>query len=171
MDKGYKQLSTQDSSLTEVRQRIDEFLAQKRIAFVGVSRNLATFSRWLYHDMRKRGYDMVPINLHANAIEGVRAYRRVQDIPRPVGGAFIMLKKRFILDAVKDAEAAGVKRLWIHGNFGPSSVPEEIINYCEQNNLSIIAGYCPYMFLPDVFFIHRLHIWWMKQRNQYPEQA
>ena len=39
-----------------LREKIDHFLAQKRIAMVGVSRNPRDFSRHLFHDMKTRGY-------------------------------------------------------------------------------------------------------------------
>ena len=42
--------------------KIEEFLALRRVALVGVSRNPGDFSRSLFHDMCERGYDLVPVN-------------------------------------------------------------------------------------------------------------
>ncbi len=44
------------------RREIDGFLALKRVAMVGVSRDPRDFSRMLFREMKKRGYDMVPVN-------------------------------------------------------------------------------------------------------------
>jgi uncharacterized protein len=41
---------------------IQDFLAQKRIAVVGVSRNPKDFSRGLFRTLRERGYDAVAVN-------------------------------------------------------------------------------------------------------------
>ncbi len=41
---------------------IEDFLAQKRIAMVGVSRHPKDFSADLFQELRRRGYDMVPVN-------------------------------------------------------------------------------------------------------------
>jgi len=39
---------------------VEDFLALKRIAMVGVSRDPKDFSRHLFREMYSRGYDMVP---------------------------------------------------------------------------------------------------------------
>ena len=49
---------------------VEDFLALDRIAMVGVSRNPKDFSRLLFREMCDRGYDMVPINLVAEEIDG-----------------------------------------------------------------------------------------------------
>ena len=41
---------------------IEDFLSQKRIAMIGVSRNPKDFSAALFEGLRKRGYEMVPVN-------------------------------------------------------------------------------------------------------------
>jgi predicted CoA-binding protein len=50
---------------------IDDFLAHKRIAFVGVSRNASDFSRQLWGELKRRGYDLIPVNPDAAEIDGV----------------------------------------------------------------------------------------------------
>ena len=72
------------------RETIDDFLAQKRLAMVGVSTNPQDFSRSLFRELRERGYDMVPVNPKAEAMENVRCYARLQDVKPPVEGALVM---------------------------------------------------------------------------------
>ena len=52
------------------RQLIDDFLAQKRIAVVGVSRNPRDFTRTMFNEFIRRGYDAVPVNPNAAEIDG-----------------------------------------------------------------------------------------------------
>ena len=47
------------------RADVDDFLPQKRLAFVGVSRNRADFSRTLWNELKRRGYDLVPVHLRS----------------------------------------------------------------------------------------------------------
>ncbi|PYX41387.1 MAG: CoA-binding protein, partial [Acidobacteria bacterium] len=49
---------------------VQDFLALRRIAMVGVSRDPEDFSRKLFREMCDRGYDMVPVNLVAEEIDG-----------------------------------------------------------------------------------------------------
>jgi predicted CoA-binding protein len=60
------------------RQAITDFLAQKRIAVVGASRNAKDFNTGLLRDLRRHGYDAVPVNPNATEIEGARCFPRVQ---------------------------------------------------------------------------------------------
>jgi predicted CoA-binding protein len=41
---------------------IEDFLAQKRIALVGLSRQPKDFSVMLFEELCRRGYDVVPVN-------------------------------------------------------------------------------------------------------------
>jgi predicted CoA-binding protein len=51
------------------RPAIDSFLKLKRIAFVGVSRKEADFSRALWKEFRERGYNLIPVNPNAGTID------------------------------------------------------------------------------------------------------
>ena len=41
---------------------IEDFLAQRRIALIGVSRKLGSFSVPIFQEPTRRGYDVVPVN-------------------------------------------------------------------------------------------------------------
>jgi len=49
---------------------IEDFLAQKRIAMIGISRNPRDFSAALFEEFRKRGYDVVPLNPNVPEVLG-----------------------------------------------------------------------------------------------------
>ena len=61
-------------------QIIQEFLAVPRLAMVGVSTNEKHFSRLLYREFLKNGYEVVPVNPHANDIAGVTAFPKLSEI-------------------------------------------------------------------------------------------
>src|SRR6266540_852633 len=92
---------------------IQEFLAQKRFAFVGVSRNESDFSRALFREFRTRGYDPVPVHPQANQIEGQPCYPRLQDIQPPVDSALLMTPPSVTGTLTGDCVAAGIKRVWM----------------------------------------------------------
>jgi predicted CoA-binding protein len=63
---------------------VEDFLSQKRIAMIGVSRNPKDFSAALFEGLRKRGYEMVPVNPKISEVMDQPCYARVQDIQPPV---------------------------------------------------------------------------------------
>jgi len=54
-------------------ERVRDFLSQKRLAFVGVSRQPKDYSRALFREFGARGYDAVPVNPAIAEIEAAVA--------------------------------------------------------------------------------------------------
>ncbi len=53
---------------------VENFLSQKNIAVVGVSRNTKNFGNTIYRSLKKKGYNVYPINPNAEKIEGDKCY-------------------------------------------------------------------------------------------------
>ena len=153
---------------TGVHNIIDDFLAQKRIAFVGVSRNPRSFSRKLFHEFRSRGYDVVPVNLAASDIDGLACYLRTQDIQPPVDAVLLMTSREASYRALIDCQEAGVRRVWTYGVRGPRQASAGAVEFCAAHQIALVPGYCPFMFLPNSGFFHRFHGRIMKVMGSYP---
>lgn len=151
---------------------IENFLAQKRIAIVGISRNSGSDSQRLFEELRKRGYDMVPVNPNAVQMQGQRCFNRVQDIHPPVDAALVMTSPRLSDKVVNDCVEAGVRRIWLYrGASGIGSVSERALAICKERGIDVVVGQCPFMFLPDSGGIHRLHGFVRRIFGRYPKQA
>ena len=148
---------------------IDDFLAQKRIAFVGVSRDPKDFSRGLFTEFCRRGYDVVPVNPQANEVEGRPCFARVQDITPPVEGALLMTAPAAAEQVVQDCAQAGINRIWLYRGAGQGAVSQAALNFCREHGLDVVPGHCPYMFFPETEFFHRAHGFIVKLFGQYPQ--
>jgi uncharacterized protein len=148
---------------------IDDFLNQKRIAVVGVSRNKSNFSRTLFRDLGKFGYDVVPVHSEAGEIEGASCARKVQDIAPPVDGVLIMTGPEATEQVVRDCAEAGVTRVWMYQATGRGSVSPEAVEYCQENGIDVIPGECPYMFIQQAGWFHHLHGYLIKIVGKYPQ--
>jgi len=149
-------------------QRISDFLASRRIAIVGVSSRPKDFSRGLLREFQRRGYEVVAVNPNAGAIEGVQCVPRLQDARPPVDGALLMTSPAVTDDVVRDCLEAGVKRVWMYRGAGPGAVNWKAVEFCEVNGISVVAGYCPYMFWGDCGFVHRFHGFLLKRFGRHP---
>jgi uncharacterized protein len=153
------------------RNDIDDFLAQKRLALVGVSRNPEDFSRGLFRDLRQRGYDMVPVNPGMTEVEGTRCFARLQDVTPPVDGVLVMTPAAQSERVARDCVEAGIPRVWLHRGAGTGAVSQAAVDFCQQHGMHLVAGYCPYMFLPETAFFHRLHGVVMRLTGGYPAHS
>jgi predicted CoA-binding protein len=150
------------------RERIDEFLSQKRLAVVGVSREPGDFTRSLFRELCRRGYDTVPVNPNVKEVEGRTCYARVQDIAPPVDGALLMTSPPVTEQVVEDCAQAGIGRVWMHRGAGLGAVSRRAVAFCESRNICVIPGECPHMFFPETPFFHRVHGFVKKITGTYP---
>lgn len=153
---------------TTSRHDIEDFLSRKRLAMVGVSRDPKDFTRGLFTDLRQRGYDMVPVNPKLDEVGGTRCFARLQDVTPPVAGVLVMTAPEKTEQVVHDADEAGISRVWLHRGAGKGAVSESAVNFCQQRGLRLVAGYCPYMFLPETAFFHRFHGFCLRLLGKYP---
>jgi predicted CoA-binding protein len=145
-----------------VRDDIDDFLKQRRLALVGVSRGERDFSRLLYREFVRRGYDAIPVNPSCEAIDGRPCYHSVHEITPPVDGALLLTPPGRTESVVMDCAQAGIRRIWMYRSVGKGAVSSRAVGFCKSKGLRVIAGYCPYMFWNDVPFFHRLHGFFVK---------
>lgn len=148
---------------------IEDFLAQKRIAMIGVSRNPKDFSAVLFEELRKRGYEVVPVNPKAPAILGERCFARIQDVQPPVDTVLLMTRAEITDSVVSNCAEVGIRRIWMYRASGKGSVSPTAVAFCEQRGIRVIPGQCPFMFLPQTGGIHKFHGWIRKITGSYPK--
>ena len=147
---------------------IQDFLNQKRLAIVGVSREPKDFSLALFREFRKRGYDAVPVNPKAKKIDEQPCFASVQAVQPPVDGAVLMTMPAVTDAVVRDCAEAGIKRVWMYRAAGDGAVSPNAVKYCEQQGIAVVPGECPLMFLAGTSWFHRLHGLVRKITGAYP---
>lgn len=153
-----------DKSLSAIR----DFLAQRRIALVGASRSASGFSANLFRDLRRAGYDVVPVNPIAQEIDGVRCFARVADIAPPPDAALILVPSEKAAPILRECAEAGIGRVWLYGYRGPSKIAPAAREEARRLGLTAVAGYCPYMFMQRTQWFHHLHGAILKIARAYP---
>jgi predicted CoA-binding protein len=150
------------------RSTIQDFLAQKRLAMIGVSREPRNFTRMLFRSLREYGYDVVPVNPQVNEIEGTPAYARIQDVTPPVDAALLVTSPSASEQVVRDCAEAGVKRIWLYRAVGTGAVSPAAVDFCHRGGMAVVEGECPYMFLPQAPWPHKMHGWVRRILGAYP---
>ena len=150
--------------MTTLETKVQDFLAQKRIAVVGVSRENAQHpaANLIYRRLKKTGHDGFAVNPNLQTFDDDRCYPDVKAIPGGVDGAVIITRPETTQRIVRDCDAAAVRRVWMHQSVVKgSSVSPEAVTYCEQHGISVIAGACPMLFGEGVDFGHACIRWFM----------
>jgi len=150
---------------------IQDFLAQKRIAMVGISRDEQSFSVSLFKELGRLGYDIAPVNPQVKAVMGRNCFARLQDIEPPVEAALLMTSPAVTDAVVADCAEAGIKRVWMYRAGGKGAVSNKAIEFCRERGIQVVAGECPLMFLPGSGRIHGFHGLIRKLTGRYPRHV
>ena len=152
--------------------RVDEFLAQKRIAVAGVSRNNSHHpaGTLIYRRLKKTGHEVFPVNPHMQTFDGDRCYPDLRSIPGGVDAVVIVTRPETAERIVQDCSDAGVRRVWMHQSLGKkgSSVSPAAVEYCRQHDISVIAGACPMMYGDGADLGHRCMRWFLNLTGGLP---
>lgn len=139
------------------RQDIEDFLEQRHVAVVGVSRNTKDFANVVYRHLRDGGRTMYPVNELADGpIEGDTAYGSLAEVPDPVDGVIVMVPAKRAADVVQSALDRGIPRVWLHKGAGPGAVSGDAVALCRDAGVPVVDGACPLMW-DDAHGIHHLH--------------
>jgi predicted CoA-binding protein len=156
---------------TTLDMKVDDFLAQKRLAIAGVSRNKGQHpvGNLIYDRLKKTGHEVFAVNPHMRTFEGERCYPDLQSIPGGVDGVVIITRPETTEQIVHDCSDAGVRRVWMHQSVGKStSISREAVEYCREHDISVIAGACPMMYGPGADLGHTCMRWILKLTGGLP---
>jgi predicted CoA-binding protein len=144
---------------------VADFVAQRKLAVVGVSRQGKKFGNMAFRELKAKGYKLLPVHPQAEAIEGERCYPNLAALPEPVEGVLVIVPPAETEKIVREAAAAGIKRVWMQqGAESPAA-----IRFCQENGLSAVHGECILMFAEPAAWMHRAHRWFWKLLGKIPK--
>jgi hypothetical protein len=143
--------------MQKIKDAAAEFLANKRIAVTGVSRNPGDHgSNIVYRRLRDRGYEVVAVNPNADEVEGDTCYHDLKSIPGGVDAVVIATRPETADATMRECAELGINHVWMHRAFGAGSVSPAAADYGRAHGISVIDGGCPLMFPPAADVGHRV---------------
>jgi hypothetical protein len=137
---------------------VQDFLAQKKIAVVGISDKRETGCNMSYKKFKQGGYRVYAVNPHITTFDGDPCYPDLKSLPEKPEAVFILANPRVTDQIVQECVDLGVKHVWMHCMMGTrpgmgsrmTSVSPEAVLMCRENGISVIPGSCPNQFIqPD----------------------
>lgn len=143
---------------------INNFLASKKIAVIGVSSAGKGFGVAVFKHLVKQGYEVYAVNPKGGTIDSKRIHTSLRDLEVPVEAVITVVPPDVTEKIILDANELGIKKIWMQ----QGSESEAAINYCKQNDISFVAEECIMMFSEPVQSIHKFHRWLWKLVGKYP---
>jgi predicted CoA-binding protein len=137
------------------KKNVEDFLAQKKIAVVGVSRKKSKFGNAIYKELKQKGYQVFPINPNLTFFEGDECHPSLLSLAGKVEAVVINVPPVQTEKVVKEAKQAGINKVWLQ----QGSQSDKAVKYCEENGIDCVSNECILMFAQPSAFIHRAHKW------------
>jgi predicted CoA-binding protein len=137
---------------------VQDFLAQKKIAIVGVSDKRETGCNLGFRKFKQAGYTVYAVNPRLTTFEGEPCYPDLNSIPEKPDAVLIFTSPKVTDQMVRQCVDLGIKRVWMHCLMGTkpglasgmTSVSQDAVRSCRENGITVIPGACPNQFLkPD----------------------
>lgn len=143
--------------MPSIDQAAADFLAQKRIAVVGVSREPGGKhgGNIVYQRLKERGYEVFAVNPNADTVQGDPCFPDLRSIPGGVDAVVIATTPSVAPSVARECKELGITRVWMHRSFAGGSVSPEAHAFCRENGIASIAGGCPLMYGPTSDGGHR----------------
>jgi len=147
----------------KLNELVEDFLAQKKIAVVGISDRRDTGCNLAYRKFQESGYQVYAVNPRISTFQGAPCYPDLKTIPEKPDAVFILASPKVTEQIVQECVELGIKHVWMHCLMGTrpglqpgaSSVSQAAVDTCRANGIAVIPGSCPNQFLkPDLG--HRL---------------
>jgi predicted CoA-binding protein len=144
--------------MAKIDTMVQDFLALKKIAVVGVSDKRDTGCNLAYTKFKENGYQVYPVSPHLTSFKGETCYADLKSIPEKVDAVFILTNPRVTEQVVQQCVELGIKHVWMHCMMGikpglaagMTSVSPSAVEMCNANGITVIPGTCPNQFLkPD----------------------
>lgn len=152
--------------MSQIPAPVRDFLAARRIAVAGVSRDPAQPANHIFRRLRDTGHEVVAVNPAAPEVEGVRCWPDLESVPGEVDALMLATPPGAAIAVVRACARRGVPLIWLHRSFGQGSVSEEAVALCRELGIRVIVGGCPMMYCGDVDLAHRCMRWILDVRGR-----
>ncbi|PKQ32651.1 MAG: CoA-binding protein [Actinobacteria bacterium HGW-Actinobacteria-2] len=131
----------------KIAQAAEEFLAHRRIAVTGVSRDAGSHgSNTVFDRLVERGYEVFAINPNTETIGEHKAYPDLASVPGGVEAVVIGTSPIHAMATMQQAVELGITSVWMHRSVDAGSVDAAATAYGREHGVTVIDGGCPLMF-------------------------
>ncbi|GGE62447.1 CoA-binding protein [Priestia taiwanensis] len=121
------------------RQEIGVILKEsKRIAVVGLSPNPLRTSFMVSEAMQRAGYEIIPVNPHADYVLGQKAVASLKDIEGPIDIVNVFRRSEYVYDLAKQFDEIDAKVFWTQQEV----VDEKAYNFLKEKGYTVIMDRC-----------------------------
>lgn len=107
-------------------------------AVIGATQNQEKYGYKVFVDLKKKGYQVIPVNPNYEEILGVKCYPDLISLDERPDVVVLVVGEKNALKVVQDCVELDLDKIW----FQPGSEYEEAVNLAQDAGFEIIIGEC-----------------------------
>jgi len=119
-----------------VRAGPEDIQRVKTVAIIGASNVRRKYGNKAVRAFLQEGYEVFPVNPKAEIIEGVRAFRRIGDVPVRPQMVSVYLPPEVLLPVLPEIAGKGCDELWLN----PGTESDAVLAEAERLGLNVIRA-------------------------------
>jgi predicted CoA-binding protein len=132
---------------------IEEFVACRRVAIVGCSHKRRAFGNMAFTELKRRGYEVLPVHPTEQEILGVPCAPNLASLRGRVDAVVVSVSPGRVIPVLEEAASIGLHHAWLQ----QGAESPEAIAAGERLGLSLIAKKCILLYAQPVRSFHRMH--------------
>lgn len=124
-----------------MQELIQEFIKQKKFAVIGATDNPEKYGNQIVKNLKKRGYDIFPVNPRLKEVEGITCYPSLSAVPEKVDVVDLVVPPAAVIPVLQECVKQGIRSIWMQ----PGSESSEAIDFCKEHNLDVVHDVCVMM--------------------------
>lgn len=149
-----------------MRQTIQSFLDNKKVAIAGASPKKDNFGLYLMKELAKLGNEVYPVNPRYEEVEGTKCISSIKDLPSDVENLILAVPPELSEELAGQLAGTGIRRVWMVKGMGKGAYSEKAHANCKENQIEVVYGFCPMMFYGGGG--HKFHHWLRKTFGKLP---
>ena len=103
--------------MAKIDDMVQEFLAQKKIAVVGVSDKRETGCNLAYNKFKENGYQVYPVNPRISEFDSGPCYPDLKSIPEKPDAVFVLASPKVTDQIVQECVDLEIKHVWMRSMY------------------------------------------------------
>lgn len=108
------------------------------VAVVGATDDPSKYGSVIYRDLKRKGYDVYPVNPNRETVDGDPAYPTLDALPHDPTIVNIVVPPNATLHVLKKAHELGLENVWVQ----PGAESPEVMTYLQENGFNYLANSC-----------------------------
>lgn len=108
----------------------------KRVAVLGASTDSRKYGNKSVRAHVRAGWDVVPVHLSGEDVEGLRAYRKLSEVPGALDRITVYLPPPVTLGVLPEIAAKGAEEVW----FNPGAADRQVLEKARELGIPAVDG-------------------------------